>query len=424
MENLLMKTKLTCGALLLIGAAAIGARGESFRTDINPALLYGRAFLLAPDLPQADSDYLFTNNWQGQRLPERVGKLLAQYDNEFKLVRQAAHCTVPCDWGIDMSAGPATLLPGLARVKAVSVRTGLRVQWHLQHGQEAEACEELLAAFALARNASRDGTLISILVQIACEWINCSTIAANFGQFSPETLKKLAEGMDVPPARRTVAECLPTEKAMFLDWTRSKILELRQQYQGDDGKVMEGVRQLFGSFGDPQEDQAKVWQRVIDAAGGTSEGMLKLLREREQIYEQTAPMFSLPYDEYQKQMKVVTEDIEKSANPFLKESVSAFMKSRQREFRIQAMLAMVHAAIEYKLHGESGLKSVTDPCGKGPFTFRRFVFEGADRGFELKSEYNEDKNIAVLIFVEKEGAPFQVDGNYAGRAMPKVAPQQ
>ena len=84
---------------------------------------------------------------------------------------------------------------------------------------------------------------------------------------------------------------------------------------------------------------------------------------------------------------------------------------------------MVHAAIEYKLHGESGLNSVTDPCGEGPFAFRRFVFEGTDRGFELKSEYNVDKNIAVLIFVEKEGPPFQVDGNYPGRALPKMAPQ-
>lgn len=412
-----MKTKIVSWTLLMIGVVAVGARDESFRTDINPALLYGRAFLLAPDLAQADSDYLFTNNWQGQRVSERAGKLLAQYDNQFKLLRQAAHCTVPCDWGIDMSAGPATLLPGLARVKAASQTTRLRVQWHLQNGREADACEDLLAALALARNASRDGTLISILVQIASEWIDCSTIAANFGRFSPETLKKLAEGMDGPPARRTVAECLGTEKVLFLDWTRNKILELQQQYPGDDAKVMEGIHQIFDGFQGPQEDSAKVWQRVIDAAGGTSEGMLKLLHEREQIFEQTAPMFSLPYDEYQKQVKVFMEDLEKSANPFLKESAPPFIKSRQREFRIQAMLGMVHAAIEYRLHGESGSKSVTDPCGKGPFAFRRFVFEGVDRGFELRSEYNVDKNIAVLIFVEKEGPPFQVDGNYPGRRM-------
>ena len=31
------------------------------------------------------------------------------------LVRQAAQATVPCDWGIDMSPGPATLPSGLTR---------------------------------------------------------------------------------------------------------------------------------------------------------------------------------------------------------------------------------------------------------------------------------------------------------------------
>jgi hypothetical protein len=411
-------------SLLVVGAVMACAQGESFRTDINPALLYGRAFLLAPDLSTADSDYLLNNNWQGQHLPERAGKLLAQYDNEFKLVRQAGHSTVPCDWGIDMSDGPATLLPGLARVKAVAVAAKLRVPWHLQNGREADACDELLAVFALARNVSRDGTLISALVQIASEAINCSTIAANFGRFSPETLKQLADGIDALPARRTVADCLPTEKAVFLDWTRRKMLELRQQSPGDDAKVMEGIHQLFDGLEAQQEAETNLWQRISQAAGGTSEGVLKLLHEREQIYEQTVPLFSLPYREYQNQVKVFTEEIEKSANPFLKESVPAFLKSRQREFRVLATLAMVRAAIEYKLHGESGLNSVSDPCGEGPFAFQRFAFEGVDRGFELKSDYNVDKNIAVLIFVEKEGPPFQVGGNYPGQALPRATPQQ
>jgi hypothetical protein len=421
-----MKTMKPIGLSLLgLTGILLGARGEEFRTDINPALLYCRAFLLAPELSAADSDYLFTNNWQGQRFPERAGKLLAGYDNEFKLVRQAAHATVPCDWGVDMSAGPATLLPGLARAKAVAVATRLRVPWHLQNGREADAREELLGAFALARNITTDGTLISTLVQFAIEAINCSTIAANFGRFSPETLKQIADGLQGPPARRTVAECLPTEKTLFLDWTRRKVLELRQQNPGNDAKVMEGIRHLFDGFEvEPTGQPNPLWLRLVQAAGETSDGVLKLLQEREQLYERAVPILSLPYREYESQVKAFVEEIEKSPNPFVAESTPAFIKARQRDFRILATLAMVRAAIEYKLHGEMGLKSVNDPCGEGPFTFQRFVFEGVDRGFELKSDFNADKNIAVLIFVEKEGPPFQVDGNYPGRPLPKAAPQR
>jgi len=418
-----MKTKSFYPLVVITCGLALAARGETFRTNINPALLYGQAFLLAPDLSRSDSDHLFTNNWQGQKLPQRVGNLLAGYDNQFKLVRQASRSTVPCEWGIDMSAGPATLLPGLARAKAVAVTTRLRVPWHLQNGRQADARDDLLAAFALARNAARDGTLISTLVQIAMEAINCSTIAANFGRFSPETLKQLADGLEALPARRTVAECLPTEKAFFHDWTHRKILELQQQNPGNDAKVMEGIHQLLG-FEDPQERKTDLWQRLTQASGGTSEGVLKLLREREQVYERAELLLSLPYREYESQVKVFSEAIEKSPNPFVNESTPGFLKSRQREFRILATLAMVRAAIEYKLHGESGLKSVSDPCGQSPFAFQRFSFEGVDRGFELKSDFNADKNIVVLIFVEKEGPPFQVDGNYPGRALPKVVPQQ
>ena len=84
-----------------------------------------------------------------------------------------------------------------------------------------------------------------------------------------------------------------------------------------------------------------------------------------------------------------------------------------------AQLAMLRAAVEYKLHGEPGLKGVSDPFGQGPFAFKRFVFEGVDRGFELKSACNSRGFEEVLIFVEKDGPPFQVNGKNAGQAVPK-----
>jgi hypothetical protein len=52
-----------------------------------------------------------------------------------------------------------------------------------------------------------------------------------------------------------------------------------------------------------------------------------------------------------------------------------------------------------------------DPCGNGPFAFQRFVFEGVDRGFELKSAYTGLGYSCALIFVEKEGPPFNVSGS-------------
>lgn len=77
---------------------------------------------------------------------------------------------------------------------------------------------------------------------------------------------------------------------------------------------------------------------------------------------------------------------------------------------------MVRAAVEYKVNGEPGLQDVSDPCGKGPFSFQRFLFEGVDRGFELKSAYAGRGFREVLIFVQKDGPPFLANGKNAGQA--------
>jgi hypothetical protein len=98
-----------CLSLLVLTGTLLGARGERFRTDINPALLYYQAFLVAPEaISEADRNYLTSKKGREQKLPERFGAIVAGYDNQFRLVRQAACATVPCDWGLDVSAGPNT----------------------------------------------------------------------------------------------------------------------------------------------------------------------------------------------------------------------------------------------------------------------------------------------------------------------------
>ena len=419
----MMKTMKSTGWPLFIGiACAVGANAGQFRADINPAQHYYQAFIVTPDLPQADHDYLFTNEWRGQKLPERFGELVARYDNQFKLVRQAAQATVPCDWGIDMSPGPATLLPHLARIKAIAQTARLRALWDLQQGRPADARDDLLAVFALGRNSARDGVLISALVQIAVENIVCSIVAENLHQFSPDILKQLADGFAAAPPRATMAACIPMEKTSFLGWLSNRIQELQQANPGNDAAVMAGTRELVAGFesadeGQPNPAQPKLWRQITEAAGGTSEGVLKLLHDEELLYDRLAAIMTLPQAEYEDQAKQFSAEIEKSTNPFVSLTFPAFEKARQKEFAILIELAMIRTAVEYKLHGEPGLRSVTDPCGQGPFAFERFVFEGVDRGFQLKSAYAGRGFSEVLIFVEKEGPPFRVNGKNAGQAL-------
>ena len=388
---------------------------EQFRTDINPALRYYQAFILAPDLSPVDHDYLLTNEWRGQKLPDRVGELLTRYDHQFTLVRQAAAATVPCDWGIDMSPGPGTLLPGLARNKSIVVTSRLRAMWALQNDRPADAVEDLAAAFALARNSSRDGTLISVLVQIACENILCNTVAENYFQLAPETLKQIVDGFNTAPPRGTVAGCLPTEKTYFHDWLKNRITDLQKENPGNDAKVMASLQDVVvGMRGDEGgqsgETPSSFWDRVVKASGGTSNGILALLHDEEPLYGKAASIMALPQPEYEIQMTEFQRQIQQSPDPFTPEMFSAWEKCRAREFGSLVRLEMVRAAAEYKLHGDDGLKSVVDPYTQSPFEIQRFVYEGVDRGFEIKSTFSARGTPEHLIFVEKDGKPFSVGG--------------
>jgi hypothetical protein len=400
-------------------ALAISSHGTyQFRTDINPALRYYQAFLEMPNLDETNHHYLFVREWRGQPLDKRFGELVSRYDVEFRFLREAVRAEAPCDWGIDLTEGPDALLPALARAKAAAQVTRLRVMWHLQNGRQAEARDDLLATFTLARNVSRDGVLVSALVQLAMENIIESVVLENFYQWQPETLQQIADGLDAAPARGTIAQCVPAERHSFHDWLLRKVQDLQREEAGNEARSIERLSELFARVsgeGDPDREFAA---RVIKAGGGTTDGVLRLIRELSPMYDKVTALMNLPHGPFEEQMAQFMAEVEKHPNPLVPKLFTVFSKCRTREFAVVAKQAMLRAGIEYKLRGEAGLKGVTDPFGQGPFTMRRFIFEGEDRGFELRSTYNGRGHDEVLIFVEKNGAPFMLDGKNAGKRVP------
>jgi hypothetical protein len=422
-----MKTQVLIYLSITIAAlTGLASAGEPVRAEINAALRYYQAFLLAPDISEADMDYLATNNLFSGVLPARFGQIVGRYDAEFKVLRQAADSSLVCNWGLDASEGPAILLPHLARCKAVMVGARYRVAWALQQNRQDQARDDLLAAFTLARNASRDGTLISVLVQVAAESIGCNIIAENYGKFSSQTFQDLIQGIDALPARGTASASVAFEKITFHDWLLRKIVELQKTNPGDEARVMSGIREIVSGLqgnesGEQNAPGASLWDQLTKAAGNTSEGILKLVSQEGQVYDRLAVVMALPYAEFDSVANQLHAELKQFENPLIAPSVPACLKARQREFKVQVWFAMLHTALAYRLHGDSGLLSVTDPCGQGPFAFQRFVFQGVDRGFQLKSSFEGSSFPETMIFVEKSGPPFLLDGPHVGEArlMPK-----
>jgi hypothetical protein len=401
-------------AFIAIAACVPARAAESFRTDINPALLYWQAFAEWRTLPEADHGYVYTNQWQGRLLPDELGKHLAKYDNAFKLIRRAAHSKVKCDWGYDLSDGPETLLPGLAKAKLAAQTARLRVIWHLQRGDQASARDELLGVFALGRNLSTDGILISALVQLAIENIVIGAVAENLHQLNPETLRQILAGLESAPARGTIAQCIPAERHSFAAWMLRKLDQFKAE-TSEDKAVVERMRETMRkSFtGDENTDPA-IADRIIEASGGTAEGLAAYIGQLWPLYDEADEIMALPYDQYVPRVKAFAERVESHPNLLVGVFFPVFQKCRGKEFAAQVTLAMLHAGIAYRIEGENALQRVKDPVLNEPFSFSRLVVDGVDRGFILGSKLATRDFPERLAFIEKPGPPVQVIGKNAG----------
>src|SRR5438094_541084 len=98
----------------------------------------------------------------------------------------------------------------------------------------------------------------------------------------------------------SAGDCAPTEKLFFLDWLANRIVELQKENRGDEAKVMAGVKELLSYLDVPEEGQSNPTplnrsEQVIKAAGGTSDGVLNLLRDMEPLYQRLAVILALPH---------------------------------------------------------------------------------------------------------------------------------
>lgn len=392
--------KLTCLLTLLVLAHNVPAAEERQaapsntlkpRTDLNPALTYWQAFAARPEFTPEEQK-LWEKHWDTIPLGDEFAPLVERLDPSFRLFRRAVQCTQPCDWGYDLADGPELLLPGLAKAKNTAQHAVFRARYFLERGREDEAVQDLLAAFVLGRHVSTDGTLISAMIQIAIENMVAEFAALNFHYFSPESLKRLSDGIEASPPRGTIARSTQVEAEALYGWFARKIREIRAQHAGDEHKTMADIRSLLVKTTTEEGASTTTADDIIAAAGGTSERLLDYIGEGAKLYDEFILLAHLPYREFQQQIKGFDERVEGQSNLFVKKLFPSLGKARSREFTALNRLAMLRAAITYRLEGEAGFKNVQDPFGSGPFGFRR-VENHPNRqgraigsGFELSSE--------------------------------------
>lgn len=324
-------------------SAAVAAPASAPATmSSNAADLYRRAAEICQSIQSNEAQSQQLQKYEDGHFDSAAAAFFVQYQEILTQMRSAATVS-NCDWGLTaMSAR----LPGLGGMRSISNFSLAHARWAGSQKQTDQAVADLVANLALARNVSKDGLLVSNLVEVAIESQAIDQLAFLLMQMSPDQLRQLSGRLDALPPFTTGKQMMDAEFAFAQD-------SIRSQNAGVIAVAMvDGLKDFYGKLG-----------AVID--------------------QQTPAEFT----------STVNAEIAKiPLNTFAKIQGPSFARGREAMAALQAKRAMVRLAIDIRLNGESAVASSKDPFGNGPFVYAK----SAD-GFQISSALTRNGSPVVLI---------------------------
>jgi hypothetical protein len=415
--------------ILTANPASLARAGEA--ADMNPALLHYRAILSTPEisgeLSDADRQLIGGSVPEPPAAADSTAKLVQAYNPTFQLLRQAASSKVRCDWGTGILVDPQTLMSVYTRAKALCHAASFRARYFLEAGRPDDAVADLIAVWALARNLTAHGTLFSVRVRDSMEALLDQFVAEHFHRFSPATLRALAAALDALPGRGSVADAIEPEKQRFVASILRPLVQLRAELSGDDHAVIAQFRESRLREAEASGDGELLVRitagtdKLIAKAGGTGEGLQRELEEVVALHTAVEALLQMPPLAYLERSTQLLVELEFEGNPMASTLVRGAIAARNGDLVIEVQWRMLHAAIQHRLGDPLALGEFQDPAGAGPFTMRRVVLDGVDRGFALESALQVRGFKETLVFVERPGSPIIVSGPRAGELLPPPA---
>jgi hypothetical protein len=208
------------------GDVAKGRGGEAkevWGTTPNAAVIYWQAFSAMPELTEAESK-LYGEAVAGKvaaSAPE-LQPILARFSTALSEMYRAG-TVKPCDWNLDINAGPGLLLPHLQKARDLARAATLRAGARFENGQVDEAIDDVFATVTMGRAGDANPTLISMLVDYAIERLATDALAQNLGKLDPAQLDRVTDMLASLPAAATIEECMRWEERIFVDWFDQKV---------------------------------------------------------------------------------------------------------------------------------------------------------------------------------------------------------
>ncbi|MFO0898857.1 MAG: hypothetical protein U0836_15645 [Pirellulales bacterium] len=330
----------------------------------NAALKYWQAFAQLPQWNEQQQRII--GDWASAPLDGDAQAIVDNVRGALVYLQRGSKLA-GCDWSLDLSDGPALLLPHLAKARELARLAALHARRELARGHQAEAVADMSAGLALARHAGVDNVLISVLVQTAIESMFVDLAAEHLPEFNAVSLEALSKRLASLPPGGTVKSSMRQERTYFVDWFRGH-LESEGASAGDRLPEMKPVLEALGTV-----------------------NALAMLVRYGKFYEDAERVAELPAGEQRAAFEALERQY--ADNPVAKLFTPAYSRAFDVENKAKARRAMLQAAIAVQQGGREKLASMPDPFGAGEFTYRE-----RPGGFELVSKLViEGKPVTLVV---------------------------
>jgi hypothetical protein len=373
--------------VLPLGSAA--AAGPPERGG-NAALLYWQAFATLPRLTDAEQSKL-TAECLTMPLDAHAREVVARADYALRMMRLGAART-RCEWDTAYEEGIYARLPHAEAAGVLSALACLRARLRFEHGQSAEAIDDLVAALTMGRHVSQGGVLIVTVFGYSIEQRVGKALALSLPGLDPGALKTLkARLAALPPGGRPSAAMRYEEKSC-LDWFVRVVKGAK-----DEESLLALLSPLFHDeeLGKGGDELAKA-RTFLKDCGGTAAGVLRYAEEARPSYALLAKTLDLPLDQFAREFE--REQTKRAGNPVFKVFFPAVAKVRQAQVRAEVRRALLAAAVAVRLDGRDALKQHPDPATNEMFGYVPFA-----GGFELRSKLTGPDGKPVTLAVGRRG---------------------
>jgi hypothetical protein len=329
----------------------------------NAAIKYWQAF---SHLPVLDNDQeKLLDDWNKAPIDAKALKLLQNSQTSLLCLRRGASLQ-RCDWALDYDDGLGLLLPHLPKSRNLARIASLQARHDFAQGRVKDAVENLKAVLVLARHVNSDPILYCNGMRYAIEGMAVEALARELQRLDADGLKGLSAKLDRLPQGVTISQGLVWEKKHALE---AVVAELQRLQKGNVTNWREKVIAIFNI----KENQDAL-QKIEDLPKA-----IERMRDCAPLYDQLAKLAALPKEQFDRQYPDFIKKA-RTGNPMAAALFPTIDKLIANDYRSQAQMALLKAALAVVEGGPARLKEIRDPFGTGPFSYHDL-----DKGFELKS---------------------------------------